>query len=93
MRPLDRRHLEYGQRPARRGGRMGLHAIRAGHALLRLHLQVEQDWSAYVKERKAADPQVKTIKVGHSQEKTHRYMQNALRDKEFRASGVKFDEL
>ena len=72
---------------------MGLHAIRAGYALLRLHLQMEQDWSAYVKERKAADLQVITAEEKLNQEKTHRYMQNALRDKEFRASGVKFDEL
>lgn len=62
-------------------------------ARVNLETDVEQDWSAYVKERKEADLQTITDEERLNADKTRTYMTNALRDKEFRTNGVEFDEL
>ena len=62
-------------------------------ARVNLETDVEQDWSAYVNERKEADLQMITSEERLHPEKTWTYMTNALRDKEFRTNGVEFDEL
>lgn len=62
-------------------------------ARINLETDVEQDWSAYVNERKEADLQLITEEEHLNPVKTKTYMTNALRDKEFRTTGVEFDEL
>lgn len=62
-------------------------------ARVNLETNIEQDWPAYVNERKAAELAAITEEEKLHVDKTLRYMQNALRDREFRTSGVEFDQL
>jgi len=62
-------------------------------ARVNLDTDVESDWSAYVNERKEVELQSITEEEKLHAERTHRYMTNALRDREFRTTGVEFDEL
>jgi len=62
-------------------------------ARVNLDTDVESDWSAYVNERKELELQSITEEEKLHAERTHRYMTNALRDREFRTTGVEFDEL
>ena len=54
---------------------------------------IEKGWSEYVNERKEQDLQIITEEERLDQAKTRRYMHNALRDREFRTTGVEFDKL
>ncbi len=58
-----------------------------------LETEVESDWSAYVNERKEVELKAITEEEKLHEELTHRYMNNALRDREFRTTGVEFDNL
>jgi type I restriction enzyme R subunit len=58
-----------------------------------METEVENDWSAYVNERKEAELQSIAEEEKLHEERTRRYMYNALRDREFRTSGVEFDQL
>ena len=62
-------------------------------ARVNMDTDVEEDWSAYVKERKETDLRIITEEEQLNPAKTRQYMTNALRDKEFRTTGVEFDEL
>ena len=62
-------------------------------ARVNLETEVESDWSAYVKERKEAELLAITEEEKLNAERTQRYMNNALRDREFRTTGVEFDKL
>ncbi|NLC14032.1 MAG: type I restriction endonuclease subunit R, partial [Chloroflexi bacterium] len=58
-----------------------------------LETEVESDWSAYVNERKEVELKAIAEEEKLHTERTHRYMNNALRDREFRTTGVEFDKL
>jgi type I restriction enzyme R subunit len=62
-------------------------------ARVNLESDVEHDWPAYVNERKEQDLTAITEEERLNAAKTKRYMRDALRDKEFRTTGVEFDEL
>ena len=62
-------------------------------ARVNLDTEVENDWSVYVNERKEVELQSITIEEKLHADRTHRYMTNALRDGEFRTTGVEFDKL
>ena len=62
-------------------------------ARVNMETEVESDWSAYVNERKEVELQEITEEEKLHAERTHRYMANALRDREFRTTGVEFDRL
>ena len=62
-------------------------------ARVNLDTEVESDWSAYVNERKEVELKAIAEEEKLHAERTHRYMTNALRDREFRTTGVEFDEL
>lgn len=62
-------------------------------ARVNLDTQVENDWSVYVNERKESELQSITDEEKLDADRTHRYMNNALRDGEFRTTGVEFDKL
>ena len=62
-------------------------------ARVNMDTQVENDWSAYVNERKEVELQSITEEERLNPDKTRTYMTNALRDKEFRTTGVEFDQL
>ena len=62
-------------------------------ARVNLDTNVERDWATYVNERKEAELQNITEEERLNPGKTKTYMTNALRDKEFRTTGVEFDEL
>ena len=60
---------------------------------INVETEVESEWSAYVNERKEVELQAITEEEKLHAERTYRYMTNALRDREFRTSGVEFDQL
>jgi type I restriction enzyme R subunit len=62
-------------------------------ARVNLETKVESDWSAYVNERKEVELKAIAEEEKLHAERTHRYMNNALRDREFRTTGVEFDKL
>ena len=62
-------------------------------ARVNLETEVESDWSAYVNERKEVELKAIAEEEKLHTERTHRYMNNALRDREFRTTGVEFDKL
>jgi type I restriction enzyme R subunit len=62
-------------------------------ARVNLETKVESDWSAYVNERKEVELKAIAEEEKLHTERTHRYMNNALRDREFRTTGVEFDKL
>lgn len=58
-----------------------------------LDTDIEKGWSEYVSERKEQDLQIITEEERLDPARTRRYMHNALRDREFRTTGVEFDKL
>jgi len=60
---------------------------------MNLETDIEKGWSDYVNERKEQDLRAIIDEEKLELAKTQRYMNNALRDREFRTTGVEFDKL
>ncbi len=58
-----------------------------------MNTEVEKDWTTYVDERKEQDLQVIIEEEKLEPSRTRKYMHNALRDHDFRTTGVDFDKL